>query len=552
MTEKTNARRFFFFFAKVISAFATVLLFSSISVQRAEAANYLFWLGDTQVTSDNASNILGEINPENGEPTASYNIETHTLTLNGVCLDETKEDCPTFSGTSYISSSVRNAEPGYCKLLILANVNIEVKGENILCTKDYSHEEASYERKYTSYAILIGASVEASAKAPTVTFTGNGRITAKGEAPYPYHFLDDIVVGSCYGFYSTGTTIWDGPTFWAESTKVPGGIRNCGIYTPYGSGDFTLNSGTIYGISGGIGITPTPWDAVACGISLYNVPVINGGRMYAHSDAIAVLEDRQVTGHSNLNRVIREDDPCAYLSGKGEYGLTSSYWTILGPSGATAVDNESLSLLGTANEQNINPDDVHIDPDINVWGFTEDVTVYSVDVEWGAMTFQYEKSSWDSESHTKKDGRGWLVYDAANEKVLKSEQDAINQVTVTNHSNADVYATLAYTGEAGYTETTGGFSKKDDDMETNFTEASEVGEDEAKKTIPAYLTLPSADNKLGELEGQGKETVGTVYFMPVGIARTGDTVNDITQWTKIGTITVGLATENPNPDAAAN
>ncbi len=138
-----------------------------------------------------------------------------------------------------------------------------------------------------------------------------------------------------------------------------------------------------------------------------------------------------------------------------------------------------------------------------------------------------------------KPGRGWLVFDNVNDKVLGKVQDAINRITVTNHSNADVYATLSYTGNDGYADITGGFTKKADDTATVFTEAA------ADTTVPAYLTLTSADNNSGEGEGVGKETVGAVYFMPEDIGTTDGTVNDISQWTKIGKITVGILTQAP-------
>ncbi len=178
--------------------------------------------------------------------------------------------------------------------------------------------------------------------------------------------------------------------------------------------------------------------------------------------------------------------------------------------------------------------------DIDVLGFTKNETVYSVDVEWGAMTFEYEKSTWDAETHTTKPGRGWLVYDSVNKKVLGKAgevRDSINSITVTNHSNAEVFATLSYTGNDGYTDITGGFTTKDGDTVTAFTAAADP--------VPAYLTLATANNGTDATGGVGTATVGTVYFTPTGIGKTGETVNDITQWTKIGKITVGILTAQP-------
>lgn len=143
------------------------------------------------------------------------------------------------------------------------------------------------------------------------------------------------------------------------------------------------------------------------------------------------------------------------------------------------------------------------DTEIPVWGFTQDSTVYSVDVEWGAMTFQYENSTWDPETHTSKTGAGWRVYDSEADKAVVNDdgtavkEHAINEVKVTNHSNAGVWATLTYAGETAHADTTGDFS---------FTKGTAAGDTSvltAKAgTVPAYLTLATADNgKDGAAEG---------------------------------------------------
>ncbi len=171
--------------------------------------------------------------------------------------------------------------------------------------------------------------------------------------------------------------------------------------------------------------------------------------------------------------------------------------------------------------------------EIDVQGYTTAATVYSVDVEWGAMTFQYETGSWDPENHVAIAGRGWLVYDNTTDTILgkaAETQDAINQIKVTNHSNAEVFATLSYTGTDSYTGITGGFTKKADDTGTDFTDAT--------SGLPAYLTLGTANSNPG---GTGQATEGNAYFMP-----TTDTAMDIPSWTKIGKITVGILTEQPH------
>ncbi len=194
--------------------------------------------------------------------------------------------------------------------------------------------------------------------------------------------------------------------------------------------------------------------------------------------------------------------------------------------------------------------EAYTDTDIDVWGYTEDKIVYSVDVEWGAMTFQYEASTWDPDALKSEAGRGWLVYDNVNDEVLLGTddaidvQDAINRITVTNHSNAAVYAKLTYTGETG-NGTTGTFAATDADKKTTTNTAEDFNA--TFDSTKGVITLQNADNSAGA-DGAGKATVGNVYFMPNGIESTlitGDTPAGITQWTKIGKITVSLSTEDP-------
>ena len=170
--------------------------------------------------------------------------------------------------------------------------------------------------------------------------------------------------------------------------------------------------------------------------------------------------------------------------------------------------------------------------DIDVLGFTRDAIVYSVDVEWGAMTFQYENSTWDATEHKTVTGAGWKVYDSENNKALDSTTDPINRIQVTNHSNASVWATLKYDGAADYKDTTGSFDTAEDDTVTDF------------DATGSYLFLDTANNA-EEKGGEGTPTVGTVYFMPSGIKEEYKKADGITKWSQLGTITVGIVTEEP-------
>lgn len=184
--------------------------------------------------------------------------------------------------------------------------------------------------------------------------------------------------------------------------------------------------------------------------------------------------------------------------------------------------------------------------EIPVWGFggsLDGATVYSVDVEWGAMTFQYVNGSasdkvWDPATHSYKTGGGtggagqWQVYDSVNKSVASSDQTSINQISVTNHSNAGVKAEFSFLG-AG--------------INGKFT----VGEGTTKDTSVADLgkagiKLATADNNQGEGEGVGKEVIGKVFFMPDGMYMPPAGEMGAPSWKSLGTITVSIgADETP-------
>ncbi|MCL2487582.1 MAG: hypothetical protein FWE80_02750 [Oscillospiraceae bacterium] len=104
--------------------------------------------------------------------------------------------------------------------------------------------------------------------------------------------------------------------------------------------------------------------------------------------------------------------------------------------------------------------------DINVEakyeGGTSTPTVYSVDLAWGAMQFTFNAGGtfdWDADTHE---------YDNNTTASWTASGDT---VTVTNHSNAAIDVSMAYTQDASYTSVTGTIE------DGNFTLPSAVGKD---------------------------------------------------------------------------
>lgn len=79
-------------------------------------------------------------------------------------------------------------------------------------------------------------------------------------------------------------------------------------------------------------------------------------------------------------------------------------------------------------------------------------TVYQIDISWGSMEFTYTgagEGTWNPDTHTFSGGTaaGWSC-----------DTDA-NKVTVTNHSNTAISATLSYAAASSYSTVTGSFSE---------------------------------------------------------------------------------------------
>ena len=116
------------------------------------------------------------------------------------------------------------------------------------------------------------------------------------------------------------------------------------------------------------------------------------------------------------------------------------------PAAATTTNNIT-TIGGTATH------DVTATYKTSSSGSTGGGTVYSVDITWGDMAFTYTAGSagtWDPNTHSVTGGTsGAWTPDTSDG----------NKITVTNHSNARITATLTYTAETAFSDITGTFSK---------------------------------------------------------------------------------------------
>lgn len=125
-------------------------------------------------------------------------------------------------------------------------------------------------------------------------------------------------------------------------------------------------------------------------------------------------------------------------------------------------------------------------------------TVYSVDVEWGAMKFNYTKSGsavWNPEDHS---------YDRDGVTGIWNADG--NTVTVTNHSNAAVNVAAAFAAETGVlgNSVTGTFEKADATLDAGE-EGNYAGAD--KEVFTLTLNGDPKDNFGGEETKIGTVTI---------------------------------------------
>lgn len=102
--------------------------------------------------------------------------------------------------------------------------------------------------------------------------------------------------------------------------------------------------------------------------------------------------------------------------------------------------------------------------------------IYSVNIEWGSMAFEYKEESrvWNPETH-KYDVTGTSPWSCA---------DGANEVKVTNHSNNPVTVELSYTPAADYSTITGEF-----DVPSKTLESAENSAPESAPSFTSSLSL---------------------------------------------------------------
>lgn len=135
---------------------------------------------------------------------------------------------------------------------------------------------------------------------------------------------------------------------------------------------------------------------------------------------------------------------------------------------------------------------------------SERTDVYSVDVTWGAMQFNYTAAGekWDATAHK------WVVDDTKPAAWAAAATDG-DKITLANHSSKAVNATFAYEAVTDGT-VTGSFKNGD-----------------AALTAALELAAPTADTAATDY---------VVTFVPGGTV-----ASTVTDYAKVGTITVTIA-----------
>ena len=138
-------------------------------------------------------------------------------------------------------------------------------------------------------------------------------------------------------------------------------------------------------------------------------------------------------------------------------------------------------------------------------------TVYRVDITWGAMDFTYtdvSKDGWDPDTHQ---------YNSVVPAAWSWTEDT-NKVTVWNHSNTAVDASLSYQNNPGY------------DIETVFCDASQGGS-----------FLPGSKLEIASAEPEDGSSTGTVKSGDAYLQIRGGSITEEDSGQTLGTVTVTIS-----------
>lgn len=135
----------------------------------------------------------------------------------------------------------------------------------------------------------------------------------------------------------------------------------------------------------------------------------------------------------------------------------------------------TVTISTTTFAETVSTGEQNIDVQAKYQDNTNNSTVYSVDISWGAMQFTYTESGdmvWNPADHTYKDS------------TAAEWNSNGNTVTVVNHSNADVTATFSFDVLDEYNTVNGSF-----DVASEKLAAGVVNGYESAAKVIAALTL---------------------------------------------------------------
>lgn len=167
--------------------------------------------------------------------------------------------------------------------------------------------------------------------------------------------------------------------------------------------------------------------------------------------------------------------------------------TVFAAAGSPDLPNE-VTVLAAADTATQVPYQTEIDVTAKYKGALETPDVYNVNIEWGAMEFVYTEKGvnvWNPDIHE---------YQLS---VQKAWTASGNTVTVTNHSNQPVTATLLFQADAGYESVKASLDKTVMKLDTAVgTSVEEAPADTAVLTVDGTL-----DSSVREFTTVGRITV---------------------------------------------